>query len=456
MKLSIVIPVYNETNTVEEVIRRVRQLPLDKELNVVDDGSADGTTEVLRGLEYPDVRVFFHERNRGKGAALRTGFEHVQGEIVVIQDGDLEYNPEEIPNLVDLIERGRADVVFGSRFLGAHRIFMFTHYLGNKIVNLFANVLYNTFLSDLMTGHKAFRAEILEEFRHGSNRFGFEPEFTSYVFKRHLRVYEVPVSYEGRTYAEGKKVRWHDGAAALGWLFKERFRPVHVGQETLDALAGAERFNRWIFERVSPYLGDRVLEIGSGVGNLTRSLLAKELVVASDVDPSHVDRLRQRFIEGERLRILSLDASDIDVESMRHYEFDTVLGLNVLEHVLEDEGCLSHLHDLLRADGRAVLLVPAMPRLYSNLDRALEHHRRYGREELRAKMEKAGFRVEDLRYFNAPGIVGWWLNGVVLRRRMLPGNQLKIFDALVPLFRLEEKLRLPFGLSLIVVGRKVR
>jgi len=454
VKVSIVIPVYNEVNTLPELLRRACSVPLEKEILVVDDGSTDGTADWLRAQDFPGVRPFFNPENRGKGAALRTAFAQVTGDVVVIQDGDLEYSPEEIPRLVELIAEGKADVVYGSRFAGRHRVFMFTHYLGNKVVNLFANLLYNTFLTDLMTGHKAFRADVLAEFRHRSDRFGFEPEFTAYVFKRHLRVYEVPVEYAGRTYAEGKKVRWTDGVAALGWLARERFRPVHAGQATLDTLAGAERVNRWIFDQVKDFLGERVLEIGSGVGSMTKYLLSRKLVVASDVDPRHLDRLRHRFVEGERLRVLHLDAADIDVAALVPFALDTVMGLNVLEHVLDDERALAHLHELLPPGGRIVLLVPALQRLYGSLDAALEHHRRYGREELRQKLDRAGFHVEHLRFFNVPGILGWWLNGKVLRRRVLPGGQVKLFDLLVPIFRLEERLHLPFGLSLIAVGRK--
>ena len=454
MKVSIVIPVYNEVNTLPEVLRRARAVPLDKEILVVDDGSTDGTAEWLRGADLPSVRALLHPRNRGKGAALRTGFAQVTGDVVAIQDGDLEYSPEEIPRLVALIAEGKADVVYGSRFSGRHRVFMFTHALGNKLVNLAANVLYNTFLSDLMTGHKVFRATILSEFRHRSDRFGFEAEFTAYVFKRHLRVYEAPTEYAGRTYAEGKKVKWSDGLEALWILLRERFRPVHAGQETLDTLAGADRLNRWLFDQVKDFLGERVLEIGSGVGNLTKFLLSRKLVVASDVDPHHLDRLRHRFVEGESFRVLAVDAGDIDVAALAPLGLDTVMGLNVLEHVRDDERALAHLHDLLPAGGRVVLLVPALTSLYGSLDAALDHHRRYGREELREKLERAGFRVEHLRFFNVPGMLGWWLNGKVLRRRVLPGAQVKLFDLLVPIFRLEERLRLPFGLSLIAVGRK--
>ena len=454
MKVSIVIPVFNEVNTLPELLRRACAVPLDKEIIVVDDGSTDGTAAWLRGVDLPGVRAVFAQVNRGKGAALRAGFAEVTGDVVVIQDGDLEYSPEEIPRLVGLIAAGKADVVYGSRFAGPHRVFMLTHALGNKLVNLAANLLYNTFLTDLMTGHKAFRAGILSEFRHRSDRFGFEPEFTAYVFKRHLRVYEVPTEYAGRTYAEGKKVKWTDGLEALWVLLRERFRSAHAGQETLDTLAGADRLNRWIFDQVKDFLGERVLEIGSGVGNMTRFLLSRKLVVASDIDPHHLDRLRRRFVEGDRFRVQRVDAADIDVEALAPFALDTVMGLNVLEHVGDDETALAHVHEMLPPGGRLVLLVPAHQALYGSLDAALDHHRRYGREELREKLERAGFRIEHLRFFNAPGILGWWLNGKVLRRRVLPGGQVKLFDWLVPIFRLEEHLDLPFGLSLITVGRK--
>jgi len=454
VKLSIVIPAYNEVNTLPEVIRRVMALPVDKEVIVVDDGSKDGTAEILAEMELPHLKTFFHPENQGKGAALRTAFDHVTGEIVVIQDADLEYPPEEVPRLVALVQEGKADVVYGSRFLGRHRVFMFTHYLGNKVVNLFANILYNTVLTDLMTGHKAFRAEFLPEFDFRAKGFGFEPEFTAYVFKRQLRVYEVPVDYEGRTYAEGKKIKWVDGFAALGWLLRARFRPLHVGQETLDALGGADRFNRWLFEQVRDELGDRVLEIGSGVGNMTQFLLSKKLVVASDIDARHLERLRRRFVEGERLRVMHVDAARIDPDALRVHGIDTVLGLNVLEHIEDDEAALARMHALLPPGGRLALLVPAHPALFSSLDRSLDHFRRYSREGLESKLLRAGFKVERLRYFNLPGIVGWWLNGRILKRRALPGNQVRLFDLLVPLFRLERRFGPPFGLSLIAIARK--
>jgi len=222
--LTIVMPVYNELATVEEVVRRVLALPLRVQLVVVDDCSTDGTGELLARLR--DELAFTlvrQSKNQGKGAALRTGFTHVSGDLVVIQDADLEYSPEELPGLIELICDGRADVVYGSRFLGRHRVFLFTHYLGNRLLTSLTNVLYNTMLTDMETCYKVMRAEVLRSMTLQSNGFGIEPELTAKIFKRHLRVYEVPISYDGRGYDEGKKIGWRDGVVAVWVLLKYRF-----------------------------------------------------------------------------------------------------------------------------------------------------------------------------------------------------------------------------------------
>ncbi|NIT35294.1 MAG: glycosyltransferase [candidate division Zixibacteria bacterium] len=225
MKLSIVIPVYNEEATVKEIIDRCRALPLDKEVVVVDDGSSDGTANVLAKEDGVDgVAVRYHEKNRGKGAAIRTGIEECTGDIVVIQDADLEYVPEEFPDLIQPIVDGYADVVYGSRFLGTHRVFKVLHYFGNKFLTLITNILYDTMLTDMETCYKAFRAEVIKNVRIKSDRFNFEPEITAKVFKqKKLRVYEMPISYHGRDYDEGKKITWLDGIPALWALIKYRF-----------------------------------------------------------------------------------------------------------------------------------------------------------------------------------------------------------------------------------------
>jgi len=221
--LSVVMPVFNERTTVEAIIRRVLAVPLRIELIVVDDGSTDGSSEILDELRKTLNFELLRQSNGGKGAALRRGFTVVTGDLVVMQDADLEYSPEEYPDLIDLIRTGHADVVFGSRFLGRHRVFLFTHYLGNRIVTLATNVLYNTMLTDMETCYKAMRVDVLRSMTLRSNGFGIEPEMTAKIFKRGYRVYEVPITYAGRGYDEGKKITWVSGLIALWVLLKYRF-----------------------------------------------------------------------------------------------------------------------------------------------------------------------------------------------------------------------------------------
>jgi glycosyltransferase involved in cell wall biosynthesis len=216
-------PVFNERTTVEEIIRRVLAVPVRIELIVVDDGSTDGSGEILDALKHELPFTLFRQTNTGKGAALRRGFTAVTGDVVIIQDADLEYSPEEYPSLIELILDGHADVVYGSRFLGRHRVFLFTHYLGNRVVTLATNVLYNTMLTDMETCYKAMRVDVLRSFSLDSDGFGIEPEITAKIFKRGYRVYEVPITYAGRGYDEGKKITWTAGVVALWVLLKYRF-----------------------------------------------------------------------------------------------------------------------------------------------------------------------------------------------------------------------------------------
>jgi glycosyltransferase involved in cell wall biosynthesis len=221
--LSVVMPVFNERTTVEAIIRRVLAVPLRIELIVVDDGSTDGSGEILDGLRKTLRFELLRQSNAGKGAALRRGFMAVTGDLIVVQDADLEYSPEEYPDLIDLIRKGHADVVYGSRFLGRHRVFLFTHYLGNRIVTLATNVLYNTMLTDMETCFKVMRVDVLRSMALKSDGFGIEPEMTAKIFKRGYRVYEVPITYAGRGYDEGKKITWVSGLVALWVLLKYRF-----------------------------------------------------------------------------------------------------------------------------------------------------------------------------------------------------------------------------------------
>jgi glycosyltransferase involved in cell wall biosynthesis len=225
MKLSVVVPVYNERRFVGEILERIEAVEMDKEIVVVDDGSTDGTTQFLREMaethRFRSARFIFKEKNAGKGAALRTGIEAARGDIVIIQDADLEYDPVEYPRLIEPIVSGKADVVFGSRFLsGPHRVLFFWHSVGNQTLTLFSNMMTNLNLTDMETGYKVFRRDIFDKITIEENRFGFEPEITAKVAKLRCRVYEIPIAYHGRDYSEGKKITWRDGFAALYCIVK--------------------------------------------------------------------------------------------------------------------------------------------------------------------------------------------------------------------------------------------
>lgn len=463
--VSIIIPVWNEEEYLGEVLRRVlrAELPGEREILVVDDGSTDGSGEVAEAwaAEHAGVvRVLRHGGNRGKGAAIRTGLKEARGEFTLIQDADLEYDPREYMRLLGPLVEGRAEAVFGTRFAvgGERRVLYFWHSLANRVLTTLVNLVADLNLTDVWTCYKAARTELLRSIPITSERFGVEPELTIKLAQRQVPIYETPISYHGRTYEEGKKIGAGDAVAAVFTILRCAVtRDIYreAGPEILDILSRAPRFNRWMAETIQPYLGRRVLEIGAGIGNLARHLAARrERYVVTDIDAEHLARLKARFMHRPQVEVRRCDLAVEEDFAGLAGSVDTVVCLNVLEHVEDDGKGLANIHRALAPGGRAVVLVPEGMGVYGTLDEALGHWRRYAEGELRGKMEAAGFVVERVLEFNRMTRPGWWVNGRVLKRRTFSRFQIWVFDRLVWLWRRVDGV-LPWrGVSLIAVARK--
>ncbi|HET8798811.1 MAG TPA: methyltransferase domain-containing protein, partial [Thermoanaerobaculia bacterium] len=308
------------------------------------------------------------------------------------------------------------------------------------------------------TGYKAFRREVIQSIRLRSQRFGFEPEVTAKIAQRGYRIYEVPISYHGRDYWEGKKIGWKDGINAIWTIFKYglfvRGESEAGGYVTLERMGRLSRYNDWIWQSIAPYVGNRVLEVGAGIGNMTRVLYGRDLIVATDLELPYLHILRNRFSRSPTIEVERLDLNSDACLDLKRYEFDTVVCLNVLEHVEDHEGALQRLYEILQPGGRLALFVPADQKLFGEIDRQVGHFRRYSREELQRLIEAAGFTTMKMRYVNVFGRFGWWLNGRVLKRSHLPGGQSWMFDLLVPVLRRLEPENPSRGLSLIAVAMK--
>ncbi|MDR0705256.1 MAG: glycosyltransferase [Planctomycetaceae bacterium] len=464
--LSILIPVYNEQAYLERLVDRVvaARLPesLQKEIIIVNDASKDRTSEVIQKLRerYPNIRTFEQPVNQGKGAAIRRAIEAMTGDFAIIQDADLEYDPNEYHLMLKPLLEGYADVVYGSRFTcrEMRKVLFYHHKLGNYLVTFLSNMVTGLDLTDMETCYKAFRGQVLKSIPLRSNRFGIEPEITVKIAKRGLSVYEVPISYHGRKYSEGKKIGWKDGISAIWTILKYWFLDDYANEsDVLQVQNSPDSLRRYyhdIVRRSLPYLGNNILELESHVGLVSRLLPQREQLVVSDHREECV-RFLENLYDGNA--VVSVIRLDPDSESpsdtpIPNNEFDSVLYVHGLQKTEHDAAALKRIYNMLRPGGNVILVVPQYPSLFCELDKTLGYRRRYTKRNLGQLCQETGFRIVQCRSIHVAAYFSWLINGVFFRRTGIGKVQLKILNMLTPISGLLSLL-LPGG-NLLLVAEK--
>jgi 2-polyprenyl-3-methyl-5-hydroxy-6-metoxy-1,4-benzoquinol methylase len=473
--LTVIVPCYNEAERVTDALTAVLASPYVAEVVVVDDGSTDATAKLVEAVVQSDdrVRLVRQPCNLGKGAALRRGFREATAPYVIVQDADLEYDPADWGTLLQPLVDGRADVVYGSRFhtANAHRVLYYWHSVGNRFLTTLSNMATNLNLTDMETCSKAFRREVIQSIVVHEDRFGFEPEVTAKVAAAGWRVYEVGVTYDGRTYAEGKKIGWRDGVRAVwcigrysrhGERLSRRFNPEPKPSEfadadlelaeVLDVLEGADQYADWVASLLVDHLGDRILEVGGGIGSMTRRLAEHGAVTAVEPSDRAITVLRELAAGDDRIDVVHGTVEDLPPGP----GYDTAVLVNVLEHVPDDAALLRQIRDHLDPHGRVVCFVPAHTWLHSRFDDRIGHIRRYRRSALAEAFGEAGYAVEELRHVNAPGALAWLVGARMLDLSPSERTTAVYQRAVLPVVgKLESGWQPPFGQSLVVVARPV-
>ncbi len=467
-------PCYNEIVTIEEIMERVLASPYTEELIVVDDCSSDGTREFLQQIKDPRVTVALQPENMGKGRALERGFKLATAEFVIVQDADLEYDPSDYGAILEPLLANEADVVYGSRFNSGRpqRALYYTHALANRALTTLSNLTTNLNLYDMETCYKAFRREVIQSIDIEEARFGVEPELTAKISRGRWRVWQVGISYAGRTYEEGKKIGWRDGFHALYCIAKysslgarlssrAKRRPVEHSparlddadaalDSVLDEMQLADNYANYIVDLLKPHLGDNILEIGAGHGEITERLARRGTVTATDISERCITELKNKFQDQDNVTVTQCDIADLPLTN----SYDSVVMVNVLEHISDDTKALEQLKGVLKPGGKLLVFVPAFDALYSNFDRKIGHFRRYRKGSLGRISKKAGFTNLDLRYVNSVGYLAWLTLVRLLGKDPVQASLVSFYDQnVIPrLQKLESRWSPPFGQSVLCIA----
>lgn len=461
-KLSVLMPICNHRWTLRQIVARTLSMPtsLELELVAVDDGSEDGSWELLEELaaDDPRIKTIRHEHTQGKGTAVRTAIDAMTGDLAVVQEGGLDYDPHDIPALLEPLLAGKADAVFGSRY-SSGQVHSFWQSVKNQSLTLLSNLLNNLQLSDTEAAYKVVRADILKQLRLQAKSTTLEAELTCRLAQWGARLYEVPISYYGQSSPANRNGWLWPTLKSLGQMVRcrcwdTRFTP-HSGFYILTSMAQANGYNQWILNHVKDFMGTRVLEAGSGIGNLSQLLLNRERLVLIDYEDIYVRALKQRFGRQGNVRV---DQADLTTEASYHQwedeRLDTIFCSNVLEHLENDVDVLSYFQQTLVPGGHCVIVVPSGKWLYNGMDEELGHFRRYSPEELANKMAEAGLEVVHTERFSKLGSLAWAWSGHVMRKRHISPSHMLTFERILPIAKLLEYCLPVPGMSLIMVGRK--
>ncbi len=463
--LSVLLRVHNQVHTLTGFIERVLSAPLDvtPEIVIVDDGSTDGTHELIQELAKtrPTIRIIRHNHTIGQAKSLLAASKTMTSELAVILDADAGFNSMDLPRLLKPVTEDVADAALGSRFLSrdCRQVSGYRRKLFARLTTKVSNFINGIDQTDIQPHGILIRKEILEKIPLTQTGQEIATELVTKLSKWNLRMVEVAVTQDTRIESVGSQFGISDFFRTVKTVLKYRYFDrqftLHDGFNILVSVGSAPKFNRWLVSKISPYFGKRILEAGSGIGNLTELFSHKDRLACVDFDPLYVERLRQRFGHMDNMSFHEFDLNKLGTcKELKTAHLDTIVCVNVLEHIEDDRRVLKSFAKLLEPGGQVVLLVPANPDLYTNVDRTLGHFRRYAFEEATAKMEEAGLDVVHCSGFNRLGAIGWYVSGKLLKRSTLSSRQMKLYEWLLPVAKLIERLTFLPQLSVIVVGRK--